>query len=146
MLTFRNGVSGAAIPVIVVDDTVTRWMSGIDLPGIAGIARVVSSASSWWVIEVVVWLLPVALVVFRRWRHLLVYLVASQLAQYVHALFTTAMKRDFLLVEIVSRQFQAGNADQDDAAARAAHLRRLAHRLAAARRRGDENAVYAAAA
>jgi tRNA A-37 threonylcarbamoyl transferase component Bud32 len=84
-LIFRNGVRGGAIPVIVVDDAVVRWMSGIDLPGSHGIARIVSYAGSWWVIEVMVWLLPVALIVFRRWRHLLIYLVASQLAQYVHA-------------------------------------------------------------
>ena len=58
VLIYRNGVSGAAITVIVVDDTVVRWMSGIDLPGIHGIARGVSYAASWWVIEITVWLLP----------------------------------------------------------------------------------------
>jgi hypothetical protein len=41
-LVFRNGVSGAAITAIVIDDTVVRWISGIDLPGIDGIARGVS--------------------------------------------------------------------------------------------------------
>jgi tRNA A-37 threonylcarbamoyl transferase component Bud32/membrane-associated phospholipid phosphatase len=84
VLIFRNGVSGAAIPVIAADDTVVRWMSDIDLPGIDGIARGVSYAGSWWVIESMVWLLTVALIVFRRWRHLLIYLVVSQLAQFVH--------------------------------------------------------------
>ena len=34
-----------------------------------------SYAGSWWVIEITVWLLTVALIVFRRWRHLLIYLV-----------------------------------------------------------------------
>ena len=52
VLVFRNGVRGAAITVIVVDDTVVRWMSDIDLPGIDGIARGVSYAGSWWVIEI----------------------------------------------------------------------------------------------
>ena len=86
VLIFRNGVEGAAIPAIVVDDTVVRWMSDIDLPGIDGIARGVSYAGSWWVIEITVWLLTVALIVFRRWRHLVIYLVVSQLAQFVHEL------------------------------------------------------------
>jgi hypothetical protein len=85
VLNFRNGVR-AAITAIVVDDTVVRWMSDIDVPGIHGIARGVSYAGSWWVIEVMVWLLPVALIVFRRWRHLVIYLVVSQVAQIVHAL------------------------------------------------------------
>jgi tRNA A-37 threonylcarbamoyl transferase component Bud32/membrane-associated phospholipid phosphatase len=85
VLIYGNGVRGAAIPAIVVDDTVVRWMSDIDLPGIEGIARGVSYAASWWVIEVIVWLLPLALIVLRRWRHLLLYLVVSQLAQMVNA-------------------------------------------------------------
>ena len=92
MLVFRNGVQGAAIPVTVVDDTIVRWVSDIDLPGIHGLARGVSYASSWWVIELTIWLLPVALIVFRRWRHLLIYLVVSQFVQIVYGLlydFTT---------------------------------------------------------
>jgi tRNA A-37 threonylcarbamoyl transferase component Bud32 len=82
-LIFRNGVDGAAIPVIVVDDTIVRWMSDLDLPGIDGIARGLSYAASWWVIEIAVWVLPVAMIVFRRWRLLLIYLVVSQLAPFV---------------------------------------------------------------
>ncbi len=86
VLIFRNGVRGAAITATVIDDTVVRWMSDIDLPGIDGIARGVSYAGSWWVIEAMSWLLVVTLVVFRRWRLLLIYLVVSQLAQIVCAL------------------------------------------------------------
>ena len=82
VLIFRNGVSGPAISVIVVDDTLVRWMSEIDVPGIHGVARIVSYAASWWFIEITIWLLTVAMVVFRRWRHLLIYLVVSQLAEF----------------------------------------------------------------
>jgi tRNA A-37 threonylcarbamoyl transferase component Bud32/membrane-associated phospholipid phosphatase len=78
---FRNGVQGAAIPVIVVDDTIVRWISGVDLPGIHGIARVVSYVASWWVIQPTIWLLDLLLIIFRRWRLLLINLVVSQLAQ-----------------------------------------------------------------
>jgi membrane-associated phospholipid phosphatase/tRNA A-37 threonylcarbamoyl transferase component Bud32 len=84
-LIFRKGVEGAAIPVIVVDDTIVRWISEIDLPGIHGIARGLSYLSSWWVIEITIWVLTVGLIVLRRWRHLLIYLVVSQVAQLVHA-------------------------------------------------------------
>jgi hypothetical protein len=83
---FRHGVRGAAITAIVVDDAIVRWMSNIDLPGVHGIARGVSYASSWWVIEGMLWLLTVTLIAFRRWRHLVIYLVVSQVAQMVHAL------------------------------------------------------------
>jgi tRNA A-37 threonylcarbamoyl transferase component Bud32/membrane-associated phospholipid phosphatase len=85
VLIFRNGVRGAAITAIVVDDTVVRWMSDIDLPGIHGIARGISYASSWWVIQIMSWSIPAALIVFRRWRHLLIALVVSQLAQFANA-------------------------------------------------------------
>jgi membrane-associated phospholipid phosphatase/tRNA A-37 threonylcarbamoyl transferase component Bud32 len=84
VVIFHNGVQGAAITVIDFDDSIVRWVSDVDLPGIHGIARVVSYASSWWVIELTVWLLPVALIVFRRWRHLLIFLVASQVIQMVN--------------------------------------------------------------
>jgi tRNA A-37 threonylcarbamoyl transferase component Bud32/membrane-associated phospholipid phosphatase len=82
-LIFRDGVRGAAIPVIVVDDTIVRWISNVDLPGIHGVARGVSYAASWWVIELTSWLLTVALIVLRRWRLLVIYLLVSELAQAV---------------------------------------------------------------
>ncbi len=85
VLIFRNGVSGAAINVIVVDDTIVRWMSDIDLPGVHGLARGVSYAASWWAIQLTMLALTVGLIVFRRWRLLVIYLVASQLAQLVTA-------------------------------------------------------------
>jgi tRNA A-37 threonylcarbamoyl transferase component Bud32/membrane-associated phospholipid phosphatase len=97
VLIFRNGVEGPAITAIVVDDTVVRWMSDIDLPGIDGIARVVSYGGSWWVIEVMSWVLIVALIVLRRWRHLVIYLVVSQLAQTTYSLLNdlTTQPRPF---------------------------------------------------
>ncbi len=97
VLIFRNGVEGPAITAIVVDDTVVRWMSDIDLPGIDRIARVVSYGGSWWVIEVMSWVLIVALIVLRRWRHLVIYLVVSQLAQITYSLINdlTTQPRPF---------------------------------------------------
>ena len=62
VLIYGNGVSGAAITARVVDDTSVRWVSGVDLPGIHGIARGIAYAGSWWAIEITVWLLTVALV------------------------------------------------------------------------------------
>ena len=84
VLVFGDGVSGAAIPVIVVDDTVVRWVSELDLPGIHGIARGISYAASWWVLQIAGWLLVVALIIFRRWRLLVIELVATQVAVFVN--------------------------------------------------------------
>jgi tRNA A-37 threonylcarbamoyl transferase component Bud32/membrane-associated phospholipid phosphatase len=85
VVVFGDGVRGAAIPVTVVDDAVVRWVSDLDLPGIDGLARGVSYAASWWVVQTVSWLLPAALIVFRRWRLLVIMLVVSELAQFVNA-------------------------------------------------------------
>ena len=84
VVIYHDGVQGAAITVIDVDDTIVRWFSDIDLPGVDGVARALNAACSWWAIELTVWLLPIALIVFRRWRHLLIYLVASQVIQMVN--------------------------------------------------------------
>ena len=85
-LVYRHGVRGVAIPAIVVDDTIVRWVSGVDLPGIHGLARGVSYAASWWAIQAVILGVDVALIAFRRWRLLVIYLVVSQLAVLVGAL------------------------------------------------------------
>ena len=84
LIVFGNGVSGAAIPVIVADDAVVRWVSGVDVPGIHGIARGVNYAASWWVLQPAGWLLAVALIIFRRWRLLVIDLAATQVAVYVN--------------------------------------------------------------
>ncbi|HEY0520515.1 MAG TPA: phosphatase PAP2 family protein [Ilumatobacteraceae bacterium] len=85
-LVFRNGVRGAAIGVIVVDDAVVRSISRIDVPGLDAVTRVVSYAASWWFIEIAIWVLTIAIAIFRRWRHLLIYLIASQVVQMVDAM------------------------------------------------------------
>jgi tRNA A-37 threonylcarbamoyl transferase component Bud32/membrane-associated phospholipid phosphatase len=97
VLVFGNGVSGAAIPVIVVDDAVVRWMSELDLPGIHGIARGIGYAASWWALQIANLLIVVALIVLRRWRLLVIDLVASQLAVMVHGLLyrVTTQPRPF---------------------------------------------------
>ena len=43
------------------------------------------SPASWWAIQTSIVLLDVALIVLRRWRLLIIYLLVSQLAQFVAA-------------------------------------------------------------
>jgi tRNA A-37 threonylcarbamoyl transferase component Bud32/membrane-associated phospholipid phosphatase len=84
VLVLGGGVSGAAIPLLVVDDTVVRWVSDVNLPGIDGVARALNAAASWWVIQIANWVLIVALIIFRRWRLLVIALVATQVAVLVN--------------------------------------------------------------
>ena len=90
VLVFGDGVSGAAIPVIVVDNAIVRAISEVDLPGLERLARGVSALSSWWVIQVSSWLTIIVLIIFRRWRLLVIDLVATQLAVFVHTLLYDA--------------------------------------------------------
>ena len=93
LVVFRDGLTGAAIPVTVVDDTIVRWANSLHAPGLHTAARVVAGASSWAVIQALVWGVPLALLVFRRWRQLLVALIGSQLAQLAWQLIYAATTR-----------------------------------------------------
>src|SRR5207248_1323036 len=44
-------------------------------------ATIVAAASSWWTIQILIWMLDVVLLAFRRWRHLFVAVIVIQLAQ-----------------------------------------------------------------
>lgn len=81
IVIFRGGVRGPAIGASVLDDTVVRWVSGVEAPGLHTAALAVSHASSWWTIQLLVVGVEVALLALRRWRHLLVALIIIQLAQ-----------------------------------------------------------------
>src|SRR3954452_404444 len=81
VVVFHNGLRGVAVPITVFDDTIVRWVSGVDAPGLHKSARIVAGLSSWWVIQSLSWALPLALLVLRRWRHLLVTMIVIQLAQ-----------------------------------------------------------------
>ncbi|MDQ3898724.1 MAG: hypothetical protein M3326_16020 [Actinomycetota bacterium] len=82
IVVFHDGLNGVAVPVAVVDDTIVRWVAGVHAPGLHTAARVVADAGSWWTIQFLVWGLELALLVLRRWRHLLVTLIVIQLAQF----------------------------------------------------------------
>ena len=79
-VVFAEGGKGLAVPVTIVDDTIVRWIAGWSIPGFTEAARMVSRLfSSWWAVTVGIWGLAVVLIVFRRWRHLVVYLACIQI-------------------------------------------------------------------
>src|SRR4051794_31716074 len=78
---FRNGLHGTAIPVTVVDDTVVRLVGNVDAPGLFNTTRIVTAVgSSWPTIQIASFVIPVSLLLLRRWRHLLVTEIVIQLA------------------------------------------------------------------
>ncbi|HKE99254.1 MAG TPA: RIO1 family regulatory kinase/ATPase [Actinomycetes bacterium] len=83
---FARGMQGPAVAVTVVDDAVVRWLSGLDAPGLEGLLQGLARIASWWVL-MATWLgVLLALLVLRRWRHLIVWLVAWQLGGIVTGL------------------------------------------------------------
>jgi membrane-associated phospholipid phosphatase len=76
---FARGLRGVAVHVTVVDDAVVTWLNGLDAPGLVGFFRALAAMSSWWVLNGVLCGLLVALVVLRRFRHLIVLVILAEL-------------------------------------------------------------------
>jgi membrane-associated phospholipid phosphatase len=58
---------------------VVGWLGGIDLPGFQGLMRGLAALSSWWVLNPVAYGLALVLLVPRRFRHLILWLVVANL-------------------------------------------------------------------
>ncbi len=79
LAVFARGLRGAAVAVTIADDAVVRWLGGLHAPGLEALLQGLAHVGSWWML-MVLWVgLLLALVVLRRWRHLIVWWVAWQL-------------------------------------------------------------------
>jgi membrane-associated phospholipid phosphatase/serine/threonine protein kinase len=78
-VVFGGGMRGPAIAVTVADDAVVSWFAGLDAPGLVGFWRLLAAIGSWWIINGLLYGLILALLVLRRWRHLIVFLILSNL-------------------------------------------------------------------
>jgi membrane-associated phospholipid phosphatase/tRNA A-37 threonylcarbamoyl transferase component Bud32 len=87
LAVFARGMRGPAVAVTVVDDAVVAWLAGLIGPGLVAPLRGLARISSWWVLYTAYFGLLLALLVLRRWRHLIVWLVAW----YLGAILTTGL-------------------------------------------------------
>src|SRR5689334_3571059 len=79
-VVFGPARRGLGVAVTVWDDAVVGWLAGLHLPGLTGLMEaIVASTGSAAVVGVVRWGVLVALLVLRRFRHLVVF-VGSFLA------------------------------------------------------------------
>jgi tRNA A-37 threonylcarbamoyl transferase component Bud32/membrane-associated phospholipid phosphatase len=76
---FARGLRGLAVDVTVADDAVVSWLTGLHAPGLVGLWRALAALSSWWVLNGLLAGLLVALLVLRRFRHLIVVVILAQL-------------------------------------------------------------------
>src|SRR5215218_8553784 len=65
--------------VTLADVAVVRWLGGIDLPGFRGLLRGLAALSSWWVLNIVSYLLVLTLLALRRFRQLIMWLIVANL-------------------------------------------------------------------
>ena len=75
---FARGLRGPAVAVTVAESAVAKWLAGLDAPGLVGFERALAAIGSWWVLNSLLVVLVVAMLVFRRFRHLIVFLVVVQ--------------------------------------------------------------------
>jgi tRNA A-37 threonylcarbamoyl transferase component Bud32 len=73
---FARGLRGPAVTATVIDDAVVGWLAGLVGPGLVTPLRGLARIGSWWALYVAYYGLLLALLVLRRWRHLLVWVVA----------------------------------------------------------------------
>jgi tRNA A-37 threonylcarbamoyl transferase component Bud32/membrane-associated phospholipid phosphatase len=93
LAVFGGGMRGAAVAVTAADDAVAEWLSGLDAFGLEPLLQGLARIGSWWVLFVVWGGLIVALLVLRRWRHLIVWLIVFFVgAQIIYAVASMARR------------------------------------------------------
>jgi tRNA A-37 threonylcarbamoyl transferase component Bud32 len=90
---FARGLRGPAVAVTVVDDAIVRWLAGLVGPGLVAPLRGLVRIGSWWVLYTASYGLMLALLVLRRWRHLLMWWVAAELGRILTVDLATIARR-----------------------------------------------------
>jgi len=83
LVIFARGLRGPAVAATVIDDAIVGWLAGLVGPGLEPALRGVERIGSWWVLYTAFYGLVLALLVLRRWRHLLVWIVAVELGGFL---------------------------------------------------------------
>src|SRR6266511_1830500 len=90
---FARGLRGPSVEATVVSDTVVRWLGGLHAPGLEALWQGLAHVGSWWTLMLLWAGLLGALLVLRRWRHLIVWIVAWILGDNVTAGLAIAARR-----------------------------------------------------
>ena len=90
---FAGGLSRWAVDVTVIDDAITRRVAGLPVPGFTAAARVIAEAGAAPAAVIAGYLLLLALIVFRRFRHLLVLVVSYEVLTLLTTVFLLAVHR-----------------------------------------------------
>jgi tRNA A-37 threonylcarbamoyl transferase component Bud32/membrane-associated phospholipid phosphatase len=90
---FAGGLSRWAVDVTVIDDAITRRVAGVPVPGFTAVARVIAEAGAAPAAVITGYVLLLALIVLRRFRHLLVLVVSYGLLTVLTTAFLLIVHR-----------------------------------------------------
>jgi membrane-associated phospholipid phosphatase len=94
LAVFAPGLRGPAVAVTVADDAVVRRLGELHAPGLQVLWQGLAYGGSWWTLTTLESGLLLALLILRRWRHLLVWLVAWPLVNALaYVLVATTARR-----------------------------------------------------
>jgi tRNA A-37 threonylcarbamoyl transferase component Bud32 len=92
-ISFAASRQGAAVAVTVADDRVVQWLTGLRSGWLAGVVAVAAFPASWLASKILAWCIVVPLLVFRRIRHLVVYVVALGVTLQLTLVLSAVLKR-----------------------------------------------------
>ena len=90
---FADGLSRWAVDVMVIDDAITRRVAGAPVPGFTAVARVIAEAGAAPATVIAGYVLLLALIVLRRFRHLLVLVVSYEVLTVLTTVFLLIVHR-----------------------------------------------------
>jgi hypothetical protein len=92
-ISFAASRHGAAVAVTAADDRVVRWLTGLRGGWLGGVVAVAAFPASWLASKILAWCIVVPLLVFRRIRHLVVYVVALAVTSVLTVVLSAVLKR-----------------------------------------------------
>ncbi|MET0834615.1 MAG: phosphatase PAP2 family protein, partial [Actinomycetota bacterium] len=94
LLVFTAGRYGRGVSFTVVDNWVLEWLAARRSPGLTSLMRGLTEVlGTIWTIKVLAWFTVIMLVVYKRFRHLVVGVVSVQLVSLVVIALSAAMRR-----------------------------------------------------
>ena len=94
LLVFTAGRYGRGVSFAVVDDWLVRRLAAVRTPGLTSLMRGVSGLlGSVWTVKVLAWGTLIVLVVYKRYRQLIVGLVSVELTAWLAIALSAAVRR-----------------------------------------------------
>jgi len=92
-VSFVASRHGAAVAVTAADDRVARWLTGLHSGWRINALQLAAFPASWLASKILAWCIVVPLLVFRRIRHLVVYIVALAVTSQLALVLSAVLKR-----------------------------------------------------